>query len=343
MLSPSPEKLYREAESLFRTGDFQTSLAKARQGLRQWPAGGWGWKFRLLAVEDLTKISRAPEARSLLETAGAPLSPGLVARLKMNRAKLAGGSVERDLLREALPLALASHDPDIICMVELYLGEAVQDPAEAAIHTAAAFAAAGQAHDAFLLAWVQLARGYNSLRFSRFDEALPYFDEALATGRRCGARMLIGGIIGDQGYCYFRLGDLDRAMNALTQAESLAASLGQTGLRLRWLVDMGLVYFAKGDFDKAAELEQQSVKLSGDIGDDEWQAIAWHNLAQIAIEKQDLPAAQNYNDKALAINQRRKDPQSQVYSALSIAEIEHLSRKYSQAEKDYLAVIAQAP
>jgi CHAT domain-containing protein/tetratricopeptide (TPR) repeat protein len=342
ILRPTPVPLYREAQSLFRAGDFRTSLAKARQGLRQWPAGDWGWKFRLLAVEDLTKISRAPEARSLLETAGAPLSPGLLARWKMDRAKLAGGSVQQNLLREALPLAIASHDPDIICMVELYLGEAVPDPAEAAVHIGAAFAAAGQAHDAFLLTWVQLARGYNSLRFSRFDEALPYFDEALATGRRCGARSLIGGIVGDQGYCYFRLGDLDRAMDALTQAESLAASLGQPDLRLRWLADMGLVCFAKGEFDRATALEQQAAKLAGDVGDDEWQAIAWHNLAEIAIEKEDLPAAQSYSDKALAINRRQGDPQSLVYSELSVAEIEHLAGKYSQAEKDYLAVVTHA-
>src|SRR5580658_5208465 len=342
ILRPTPDPLYREGQSLYRSGEFLASLAKARLGFAQWAAGDWGWKFRLLAVEDLTKISRRAEASSLLETVPAPSSPGLRARWKMDEAKLAGGSVEQKLLREALPLATASRDPNVSCMVELYLGEAVEDRAEAAVHIEAALAAARQARDDFLLTWVQLARGYNSFRFLRFDEALPYFDEALATGRRCGARSLIGGIIGNQGWCYFRLGDLDRAMDALTQAESIAASLRQPDLRQRWLVDIGDVFVAKGEFDRAAALQKQAAKLAGDIGNDEWQAKAWHNLVQIAIEEEDLPAAQSYSDKALACNKRLGDPQSLVYSELSVAEIEDLSGKYAQAERDYLAVITQA-
>jgi CHAT domain-containing protein len=296
-----------------------------------------------LAVEDLTKISRAPEARLLLEAAGAPRSPGLLARWKMDQANLSGGSAQEKLLREALPLAVASRDPDIICMVELYLGEAVLNPAEAEIHTRAAFAAAGQARDAFLLTWVQLARGYNSLRFFRFDEALPYLDEALATGRRCGARSLVAGIVGNQGWCYFRLGDWDRAMDALTRAESLAASLGQPDSRQRWLGAMGLVYFAQSDFDRAESFEQLAASLAGEAGNDKWQAMAWHNLARIAIEKGDLPTAQSYSAKELAVHQRGGDAALLVSSELSAAEIENLSGKYAEAERDYRAVITQAP
>lgn len=336
------DRLYREAQSLFRSGSFRPSLEQARRGLRQWPAGDWGWKFRLLAVEDLTKISRAPEARLLLEKAGAPRSPGLVARWKMDEGNLSGGFAQEQKLREALPLAIASRDPQIICMVELYLGEVVRNPAEAAVHIQAAFDAAGQAHDAFLLTWVQLARGYNSLRFSRFDEALPFLEEALATGRRCGARSLIATTIGNQGWCHFKLGDLDRAMDALTEAESLSASLGQPDLRLRWLADIGLIYSAKGEFGRAAALQQEAAKLAGDAGNEKWQAMAWHNLAQIAIVERDLPTAQSYSGKELAIHKRGGDAALLVSSELSVAEIERLSGNHTQAESDLQAVIAEA-
>src|ERR1035438_10265206 len=334
---------YLEAQSLFRSGDFRASLEKARLGLQRWPAGGWGWKFRLLAVEDLTKISRAPEARSLLETACAPRSPGLLARWKMDEGNLAGGSAQEKLLREALPLAIASRDSDVICMVELYLGEVVPDPAEAAAHIRAAFAAAGQARDAFLLTWVQLARGYNSLRFSRYDEALPYLDEALATGRRCGARSLVAGIMGNQGWCYFRLGDWDRAMDALTRAESLAASLGQPDSRQRWLGAMGLVYFARSDFDRAESFEQRSPSWLATPANKKWRPWGGTNSPRIAIEKGDLPTAQSYSGRELAVHRRGGDPALLVSSELSVAEIERLSGKYAEAERDYLAVITEAP
>ncbi len=296
-----------------------------------------------MAVEDLTKISRAPEARALLEAAHAPVSPGLLARWKMDKGILADGSAQEKLLREALPLAIASRDSEVICMVELYLGEAVTDRAEAAVHIRSAFAAARQARDAFLLTWVQLARGYNSMRFARFDEALPYLGEAVATGRRCGARSLVGGAVGNQGWCYFRLGDLDRAMNALTEAESISASLGQPDLQHRWLGAIGLIYFGKGDFARAESFEQRAAKLAGEVGNDKWQAMAWHNLARIAIEQSDLPAAQSYSAKALAVHRRGGDPSLVVSSELNVAEIEQMAGQYAQAERDFRAIIRQAP
>jgi CHAT domain-containing protein len=132
-------------------------------------------------------------------------------------------------------------------------------------------------------------------------------------------------------------------MAALTQAESLAASLGQPDPRQRWLGAMGNVYYSQGDFGRAEALQRQAAKLAEEVGNEKWQAIAWHNLSQIAIEKEDLTAAQSYSDKALAINKRLGDPQSLAYSELSVAEIERLSGKYAQAERDFRTVIQKAP
>jgi len=132
---PAAEVLYREAESLFRAGSFRPSLETARQGIAKWPAGDWAWKFRLLAAEDLTKISRTQEARTLLEAVAMPSSPGLLARWKMDEANISAGPTGEKLLREALPLATASGDLGVICMVELYLGEAVHDLKEAEVHS----------------------------------------------------------------------------------------------------------------------------------------------------------------------------------------------------------------
>src|ERR1019366_7537910 len=44
---------YLKAQSALRTADFSQSLETAREGLRRWPNGDWGWKFRLVCAEDL--------------------------------------------------------------------------------------------------------------------------------------------------------------------------------------------------------------------------------------------------------------------------------------------------
>ena len=61
----------------------------AREGLRRWPDGDRGWKFRLLCTEDLIPLARLKEACALLEPAGTPTDASLQARLKMDRARLA--------------------------------------------------------------------------------------------------------------------------------------------------------------------------------------------------------------------------------------------------------------
>ena len=295
-----------------------------------------------MAAENLTKISNSSEARKLLDTGAPPSSPALLARWKMDKANLCKRSVQEQLLREALAPAAASHDPWVLSMVELYLGEVVGET-EAASHEDAAFAAAQQANDAFLLTWVDLARGYNNMRFARFDAALPYFDRAAPSARKIGARSLLAGITGNSGWCYFRLGDMDRAMDFFRQADSLSKELGQPDLRLRWIVDMGNVFHSQGDFGRAVDLTRQAAKMAAEIGNEEWEGIAWHNLAQIAIESADLKSAQEYSVKDLQLHPADGDQALRVSSELSAAQIAHLAKDYPKAEAGYKSVIERAP
>ena len=104
---------YWKARSALRTGDFSQSLETAREGLRRWPDGDWGWRFRLVCAEDLMILSRVKEARALLETAGSPSEASLQARLTMDRARVALSlDTEKGskLMHEALQAALASRD-----------------------------------------------------------------------------------------------------------------------------------------------------------------------------------------------------------------------------------------
>src|ERR1022692_4109800 len=57
---------YLKARSAQRTGDFSQSLAMAREGLRRWPEGDAGWKFRLVCAEDLIYLGHVQDAGTLL-------------------------------------------------------------------------------------------------------------------------------------------------------------------------------------------------------------------------------------------------------------------------------------
>jgi CHAT domain-containing protein len=329
-----------------RTADFSQSLETAREGLRRWPNGDWGWKFRLVCAEDLIILGRVKEARALLESAGSPSDASLQARLTMDRARVAL-SLEPEkgskLMRDALQAALASGDTALICTVRLRLGDLAPNFSEAEAYDWAALADAEHERDPYLQAWARLDLGFRRAQASRFDEAVPFLDQARQSARQCGAKSLLATAFGNLGWCYLMLGDIDRAEGALTSAEVLSGQIGLRDTQQRWLGELGNIFMRRGDLDRAASYQQRAAALARDVGNDAWLAIAFTNLAQISLDKGDLAAAQSFNNQALTIKRRLKDEWSLVYSELMAAEIETKARQYEAAESGYKMVVERAP
>jgi CHAT domain-containing protein len=338
------EAAYLKAQSALRTGDFRQSLAMAREGLRRWPDGDWGWQFRLVCAEDLIVLSRVKEARALLETVGVPSDVSVQARLKMDRARVAlGPQPERaKLMRDALQTALVSRDPALICMARLRLSDLVPSLSEAEAYDRAALVDAERANDPYLLAWARVNLGFHRAQASRFDEAIPFLDRALEGARQCGAKSFLGITLGNLGWCYLMLGDIDRAQDAFTRAEAITGQIGLRDSQHRWLGELGNVYMRRGDLDRAASYQQRAATLAREVGNDAWLAIALTNLAQTSLQKGDPAAAQSFNDKALAIKRRLGDEWSLVHSEYTAAEIDLNARNYERARRGYQAVIERA-
>jgi CHAT domain-containing protein/Tfp pilus assembly protein PilF len=337
---------YAKAQSALRIGDFRQSLTAASAGLRRWPEGDTGWKFRLTSAEDLFYLGRAKEAGTLLAAAPIPPDAGLQARLKMDRARVALSLRSGDglqLMRDALQAALAAHDSTVSCMVRLRLSQLTTTLGEAEEYDRAALADAQRARDPFLLTWVQMDLGFNRARFSRFDEAVPFLDAAREGAQQCGAKSLLAPTFGNLGWCYWMLGDIDRAQDAFDRAEALSGQIGLRDSQHRWLGALGNIYMIRGDLDRAATYQQRAAAMARDIGNDTWLAIALTNLAQISFHKGDLTAAQSYNDQALGIKRRLGDEWSLVYSEYTAAEIDLNARRYGKARSGYQAVIERAP
>ncbi len=333
---------YRAAEAAYRAGDFQSSLSQARQGLRRFPSGEPGWKFRLLAAENLLYLSRVREAAALMDEPTAPSDPALRARLQLDRARVAiklGSQNGPQLLRAALDAALASGDRSLVCMARLRLGDLNAGSAEGESYIRAALADAQQLHDPFLLSWAQLNLGYTLAKAARFDEAVPILDQASETARQGGAKSMLAGSLGNLGWCYIMLGDPDRAEGYFVRAEDLSAHLGMIDTQQRWLGALGNIYMNRGDLPRATSYQQRAAALARQAGNEAWLAIAYNNLAEISMNKGDLPAAQSFNDRALEIKRRLNDDWSLVYSETLAAEIDLLAGRNELARKGYQAVI----
>ena len=337
---------FRKAESAQHAGDFKASLAIAREGL-QGSAGDWGWKFRLMCAEDLIALGDRKEATALLQTAGRPSGASLQARRTMDLARTALNVQQREkgtaLMREALQAALASGDADLVTNIQLRLGELVMPLAESDRYTRTALAAAEQSHNCLLLSWAQLDLGFNRARFARFDEAVPFLDEAMKIARPCSAKSMLAIASGNLGWCYYMLGDMDRAKNAFTFAETLTGQLGMKDSQHRWLGALGAIYLQRGDLDRAASYQQRAAALARDAGNQAWLAIALTNLAEISLTRGDLAAARSFDDRSLVIKRSLGDEWSLAYSENIAAAIEFKARDYKRAEDGYEEVIQQAP
>jgi CHAT domain-containing protein/tetratricopeptide (TPR) repeat protein len=337
---------YQKARSAFRSGDFKQSLSVAREGLRRWPEGDWGWKFRLVCAENLATLSQMKAARALLETGGSPSDTGLQARLQIDRARVAltfEPEEGRRLMGEALKTALASGDTSLICAARLRLGDLGGSFSEREGYDRAALADAEQAHDPYLLAWARLALGFHRAKASRFDEAVPFLDAARENAQQCGAKSFLSTTLGNLGWCYLMLGNIDRAQDAFTRAEAIAAQIGFREHQQRWLGQLGNIFMVRGDYDRAASYQQRAAALARDIGNDAWLAVALTNLAEISIDKGDLAAARSFNGKALEIKRRLNDKWSLVYSEALAAETDMRAQRYEEAKKEFRVVIEHAP
>jgi CHAT domain-containing protein/tetratricopeptide (TPR) repeat protein len=246
-------------------------------------------------------------------------------------------------MHQALEIALGAGNPALICLIRLRLGEVATDFKTGEAYYRAALSGAEGLHDPYWIAWARMGLGYNRAKAARFDEAIPFLEDARDRAQRIGAKALVAGSLGNLGWCYVSLGDLDHAMDAYSRAEALSEKIGWRDVQHRWLTSIGNIYMVWGDLDRAAGYQQRALAIAQGLGNDTWTAIVLNNLSQLSIIKGDLVAAQAFNDRALIIKHRLGNAWSLAYSEWNAANIEARAWKYAQAQQDYQRVIQEAP
>jgi CHAT domain-containing protein len=263
-------------------------------------------KFRLLRCEILLYSGRAAEVLGQLRDA-VPAAPGFAAlaarKLRLEAwAVLMLGRVEEGeaLLTAAHRAAEAVGAEDVLLDVETHQGGRLirrQQYGEAETVLRSALARARALRSPYSEATVQLNLGMSRLTRQRYDEAIPYFENAAAlAGPR--SRMLYASARSNLATCYSQLGEHDRALGIHLQSVSTNERSGVKLVLENSLGETGHTYMAKGDPRAALPYLERALRLAGESHRTADAAIWAGNLSECYSELGDWQNAAGFNQQA---------------------------------------------
>ncbi len=135
-----------------------------------------------------------------------------------------------------------------------------------------------------------------------FREALRYYQDALAHGRRHSLLDNIVGTLNNLGIANLELGRLDAAEDAFTEALSIANALGGLSLRIELEVNFARVAIERRDYEEAKRRCDHGMSLAAHFGDSRANAEAEKVYGIIARETGDLAAAEQHLQRARAMS-----------------------------------------
>ena len=339
----SADKLYRESERLWRRGLNQGALDAVDRGWRRWkgrPDSEWHWKFRLLEAEVLLSQGSEDRARELIEiNPGAPPPGELEVRFLGLQAQVRH---DRALADRAFEMASRYGDAALLLGIELKRAslDGYSIASEAFLRNAVRLGRAQS--DKYWLAFALGASGYQRMSQSRFDEAVPLFEQAEASAKQAGAGRVRERTLGNLGWCYFRLGDYDRALSALSQAAALASQVEDHDSRHRWLNNIGNIHFRRHEYPRAISYYQSAADLARKEKNETWLAMILNNLVVASREGGDLAAAEGYNEQAATLIRKNNNSESLLFSQLHTAWIQSDRKQVEKAEASFRGVIDSA-
>jgi CHAT domain-containing protein len=337
------------AKRAMRQGDLARALSVLGAGLDRAATPADRDAARLLEAEAYL-MRRDLDAASL--RLDAPLADSADRRrLEARREYLRGyaqviGS-QLDRASGTLPAAVAQADAagatDVALAAEALLGQVLyrlDRRTEANARLAAAISRAHTAGDAYDEATLLVTAGMGRLTGNRFDDALGYFERALALESVSGD-MVYATALSNAGICYARLGEFDKAVAVQTRAVAahdarqipiyVEQSHGELGNTYALMDEPAK---ALPDLERAHQMAQQAGRAAD--------AALWlDNLAMARIALGQWDEAQTLNEQSTALKQRVGDT-SLVYNTLTEALISSGRKQFERAIGEFEATLRQA-
>lgn len=213
-------------------------------------------------------------------------------------------------------------------------------PDEANARLTAAIDRAHAARDDYGEASLLVTAGMGRLTRKRFDDALGYFERALALESVSGD-MVYATALSNAGICYARLGEFDKAVAVQTRAVA-AHDARQIPIYIEQSHgELGNTYALMEEPAKALPYLERAHQVADQAGRASDAALWLDNLAIARIALGQWDEAQAQNDRSAALKQRAGDA-SLVYNALTGARIAAGRRQFERAIGEFEGTLRQA-
>jgi tetratricopeptide (TPR) repeat protein len=133
------------------------------------------------------------------------------------------------------------------------------------------------------------------------DQAIKFYEQALAIAREIGDRSGESTRLGHLGIAYSVRGELDRAIGYYQQALAIAQSLGDRRAEGKHLGNLGLAYRDQGQVLAAIGTYEDAIRIARDLGNRQGEGHQLTNLASASLDLGQIDQALENYQKALDI------------------------------------------
>jgi len=168
-------------------------------------------------------------------------------------------------------------------------------------------------------------------RSGQLQEAIDLYGRALSTMEDVGDRTVEGTVLGNLGICYRLLENTKLAIDFLERALALARETGDLPGEGRALSNLGNVYRDLRDYQRARKLTEQSLVIARRVGDRRHEGTALGNLALDCLLAEDYQQAIEHSKQAIAFAQEMGDVPGLARASMTLARGLGESNKPSEA------------
>jgi len=348
----SAATLYQDARVLLRSEHYQDARKQTDFALRKVdPASPLYLRLRLLRLEILVEQRENKLAREALnfQLPSGPQWTEEWARYRLCQANIAFGdqhySEAQSHLDEAQGLAAAIGAAGLLGAIELRrarLALQLGDRAGAESRLRHVMDDAARRKDPYLEIKAKGNMGFMLLKQARYEEAMPWFEQALALARTVGAADNEPRSMLNLGWCFYRLGELDRAQQLFHDAELKFEATGNRTDSQICLGNIASTLYSRHEYDAAAAIYKRALDMAAKVGDRQSRANWLDNLARISIANGDWNQAERYNNEAWAIWRDPPDTRSEPYSIANAGRIAAGRKDFVRAEQLFRSLIRTA-
>jgi len=214
---------------------------------------------------------------------------------------------------------------------------------------------------------------YNTNITNDYENAIRYYNEAIAIAKSKEDRRNIAMIQNDLGIIFWKKGDYGNAIEYHFEADRIASEIGDADLRMRTLLSLGIIHnealrneeaikyydeaflLAKevghnraigiiqnnigkvwrdiGNYAKSEAKFQDALLTFQNLNDSYWEGLCYYNMGYNSFLQKQYKVAIDYYDKALLLNEILQDKDREVMIISGLAETYEASKQYDTAIK----------